>query len=212
MTTESRVTSESRTNVEDVSPAILDELRTAFRIDGTHPISKPFPAGGTRAALGWPAVRAFEERHAVVLPEPYRSFVAEVSDGSRAGPPDYGLTALAEMPGDGAPGRLGRDLARPFPLTGAWYWEADDRPQAEIGPLIAAVTGHGSIVLGTDGCGMNWHLIVTGPQRGHIWLITGECAAPFGVDTGDLALPGRPGFLGWVRRWRSGEPWFGPPS
>jgi hypothetical protein len=190
-------------NVEEVSPAILAELRAAFRITATS------PSGHARAGLGWAAVRAFEERHGVLLPEPYRSFVAEVSDGDRAGPPGYGLLALADLPGDWGADRPGRDLARPFPLTQSWYWEVDERPWSEIGPLIGPVADHGSIVLGTDGCGMNWHLVVTGPQRGQVWLITGECAAPFGVDTGDLALPGEPGFLGWVRRWRSGEPWFG---
>ena len=61
-------------------------LREAFGVDD-----------GGASALGWEAVRAFEAEHGVVLPEPYRSFVAEVSDGSFQGPPDYGLVALAEL-------------------------------------------------------------------------------------------------------------------
>ncbi len=37
--------------------------------------------------LGWEAVHAFEEQQGIVLPEPYRTFVAEITDGA----PDRGL-------------------------------------------------------------------------------------------------------------------------
>ena len=43
---------------------------------------------GGESALGREAVRAFEADHGVVLPEPYRTFVVEMSDGSFQGPPD----------------------------------------------------------------------------------------------------------------------------
>jgi hypothetical protein len=57
-------------------------------------------------------------------------------------------------------------LAAPFPLTESWLWEEDSRPAEEIESLRGPVFDHGSVVLGTDGCGMYWHLIVTGPHRG----------------------------------------------
>ncbi len=41
------------------------------------------------SALGWAAVHAFEAKHGIVLPEPYRTFVAEVTYGSYSG---YGST------------------------------------------------------------------------------------------------------------------------
>jgi hypothetical protein len=44
--------------------------------------------------LGWEGVRQFEHQHGVVLPEPFRSFVATVSNGTRLGPPDQGLLRL----------------------------------------------------------------------------------------------------------------------
>jgi hypothetical protein len=90
-------------------------------------------------------------------------------------------------------------LNRPFPLTSAWLWEEDERSWEEIGPLLEPVYNDGSIVLGTDGCGMYWHLIVTGPHRGHIWNISGEGAVPFGAEFGYTT--GEPGFAGWVRHW-----------
>lgn len=175
-----------RMDTEHAHPADLAALRAAFDVDD-----------GGESALGWDAVRAFEAEHGIVVPEPYRTFVAEMTDGSYAGPPDYGLVGLAELPNDWGDGRPQRDLSRPFPLTEAWLWEDDERPEEEIEPILGQVFDHGSIVLGTDGCGMYWHLVVTGPQRGHIWNICGEGAIPFGA-----------GFAEWVAHWAAGKPWF----
>jgi SMI1 / KNR4 family (SUKH-1) len=177
--------------------------------DHAHPddlaaLRAAFPAGGP--PLGWDAVRAFEAEHRIVLPEPYRSFVAEICDGSYTGPPDYGLEALDELPDDWGDGRAERVLAEPFPLTEAWIWEDDPGPEEELERVFTPIFDHGSIVLGTDGCGMYWHLIVTGPHRGHVWNITGEGASPFGAEFGHTTAGS--GFAGWVRHWAAGKPWY----
>ncbi|QNE79042.1 SMI1/KNR4 family protein [Streptomyces finlayi] len=188
-------------NTEHASPAGLAILRAAFDVDD-HGAS----------ALGLPAVRAYEAEHGVVLPEPYRTFVAEMTDGSYAGPPDFGLLALAELPGDWGDGRPARRLDLPFPLTEAWLWEDEDddpRSEEEVDALLDRVFDHGSIVLGTDGCGMNWHLVVTGPHRGHVWNISGEGATPFGAEFGFTT--GSAGFAGWVEHWAANKPWFDAP-
>jgi SMI1 / KNR4 family (SUKH-1) len=182
-------------DTEHADPQDLAALRAAFGVDD-----------GGESALGWEAVRAFEAEHGIVLPEPYRTFVAEMTDGSYSGPPHYGLVPLAELPDDWGDGRPVRDLSRPFPLTGAWLWEDDPRPFEEIEPMLDPVFDHGSIVLGTDGCGMYWHLVVTGPHRGHIWNICGEGAVPFGAEFGHTTAD--PGFAGWVRHWAADKPWF----
>ncbi|MFC4895750.1 SMI1/KNR4 family protein [Streptosporangium amethystogenes subsp. fukuiense] len=151
-------------------------------------------------------MHAFEAEHGIVLPEPYRTFVAEICDGSDSGPPGYGLVPLADLPGDWGDGRPRRVLAQPFPLTKMWMWEEDPRPQEEVDPVLEQVYDHGSIVLGTDGCAMYWHLIVSGPHRGHVWQISGEGAVPFGAEFGFTT--GNPGFAGWVKHWAAGKPWF----
>ncbi|MGY0020089.1 SMI1/KNR4 family protein [Streptomyces sp. cg35] len=178
-------------NVDQADPAELDLLRAALE-DGAPP-------------LGWDAVRAFEAEHGIVLPEPYRTCVAEISDGCEQGPPEYGLVPLAGLPGDWGDERDARRPDLPFPLEQEWVWEADDVDPDEDVP--DAVFDHGSLVLGTDGCGMNWHLVVTGPQRGRIWWISGEGAAPLGAAFGGFA--GDPGFAGWVAHWSSGRGWYG---
>lgn len=178
-------------DTDSANPADLAILRSAF------------PTG---TPSGWEAVHAFERRHGIVLPEPYRTFVAEIADGASAGPPEYGMVRLGALPSDWGDDRPVRDPAKPFPLTGIWVWEAEDRTYEELGPLLEPVYDHGSLVLGTDGCGMYWHLIVTGPHRGHMWNISGEGACPFGAEFGYTT--GRSGFTGWVQHWAEGKDWF----
>ena len=156
-------------------------------------------------ALGWPAVYAFEEANGVVLPEPYRTFVATVTAGGRhTGPPTYGLVPLGQLPDDWPP-RLQIDAAEPFPLDEAWIWEGSEN-ERDDGISIVDVLTRGFVPLGTDGCGMDWVLVVTGSQRGHIWLLTDVGAEPFGREFGYTT--GASGFLGWVEHWHSGAEWW----
>ncbi|MER5312056.1 SMI1/KNR4 family protein [Streptomyces sp. NPDC002773] len=186
-------------NTETCVPA---ELATLREIIGSRPEAVP-PAG-------WEAVRIFEAEHGIVLPEPYRTFVAEICDGLRAGPPYYGLLPLAQTPSDWGSDRPERMLAEPFPLTAAWLWEeeGDALSEQEFEARMGPVFDHGSLLLGTDGCGMYWHLIVTGPQRGHVWLIDENGAMPFGTRPDTSLMPGPPGFEGWANHWAQGRSWF----
>ncbi|WP_225077533.1 SMI1/KNR4 family protein [Streptomyces sp. CoT10] len=181
-------------NIDQADPADLAVLRAAFDVDD-----------GGESALGWEAVHAFEAEHGIVLPDPYRTFVAEISDGSHSGPPEYGLLPVAELPDDWGDDEQERDLSKPFPLVEAWMWEEDPDPSEDADELLEQVYNHGSIVLGTDGCAMNWHLIVTGPHRGHVWLISDVGAVPFGAQFGFTTA--QPGLAGWVRHWAANKPW-----
>ncbi|WP_316741571.1 SMI1/KNR4 family protein [Streptomyces sp. MK7] len=182
-------------NVDRADPAELAAVQAAFDIDD-----------GGESALGWDAVHAFEAQHGIVLPEPYRTVVAEMTDGSYTGPPEFGLLPVAELPGDWAGDEQERDLSKPFPLTRAWVWEEDSDLSEDADDILDQVYNHGSIVLGTDGCAMNWHLIVTGPHRGHVWLISDVGAAPFAAQFGFTTA--EPGFAGWVRHWAANKPWY----
>ncbi len=78
-------------NTEVCDPAELAALHEIFA-------SRPEPL----PPIGSDAVRSFEAEHGIVLPEPYRTFVAEVCDGLRAGPPYYGLLPSSKRPRTGA--------------------------------------------------------------------------------------------------------------
>ncbi|KAK2741520.1 hypothetical protein FQN55_008272 [Onygenales sp. PD_40] len=164
----------------------LEALRTIFANEETS------------APLGWPAVHAFESENDITLPEPYRTFVAEIADGCSSGPPEWGLLPL----------RLGEeqtldDLATPFPLTKPWMFETDPTWPEGLEPGTSLRTG--LVELGTEGCGMDWFLVVTGQQRGMVWQLSEHGA----MQCTELGYPrSRAGFMGWVRDWAERRGWW----
>jgi hypothetical protein len=174
------------------SSSEISSLRTAFANHDTNP------------PLGWATIHAFESEHNILLPEPYRTCIAEIANGCRAGPSFLGFKPLYLDDH--------QVLSKPFPLTEKWIWEDDplpDEDEEETGEdeeRGRAVTDYGSIVIGEEGCGEFLHLIVTGEHRGHVWNICGEGAGPFGAPFGSTSA--EPGFGGWVRHWAAGKYWW----
>jgi hypothetical protein len=146
--------------------------------------------------VGEDAVTAFEHEHGVELPEPYRTYLAYVGNGA-SGPAYYGVENLGAAP-PGSYHFLRPGLLREsFPLTEAWVWEDDaefDQFQAEHdveagraapdskAARFMATHRAGTLHLGTDGCGMDYQLVVTGPARGQVWMVSGEGAMPVAED------------------------------
>jgi hypothetical protein len=146
------------------------------------------------------AVCVFEARHRIALPDAFRSFLLHIGNGG-TGPPAYGLAALGEVSNDmrGEEARVWTELpyvAEPFPFTKTWVWE-DGEPSDEG---IREEVRCGSVYAGNDGCGMYWFVIVTGPERGNVWMICGEGIQP--------TIPKRD-FLQWYEDWLDGvEDWW----
>ncbi|MFG2753916.1 SMI1/KNR4 family protein [Streptomyces xanthophaeus] len=168
--------------------AVLNSLRSIFDPKWREP------------ALGYEALSTWEAENGVKLPEPYRSLIAEITNGSPLGPPeDGGLLPLGWLP-PGWPQQAARNHAAPFPLQESWPWE--DEPHAEDhNKHVANVYNHGSIVLGTDDDLSYWILVVTGPQRGKVWLIHQMGAYPY-------PGPEASGFLEWLQQWQTGTNWY----
>jgi SMI1 / KNR4 family (SUKH-1) len=138
------------------------------------------------------SIADFESRGGCLLPDGYRAFLQHVGDGG-IGPPAYGLLRLGQTPDDMSVEESRswaevRNLSRPFPFTRPWVWEDGDlcdegtREQVE----------HGSIHLGTDGCAQYWVLIVSGPERGNIWML---------ADVGITPTAPKRDFLQWFEDW-----------
>jgi hypothetical protein len=142
-------------------------------------------------------LRAFEQAHQVALPSDYRLFLQQVGNGG-PGPPAYGLRPLGAAEtwwGDEqrAAWQHFQAIQRPFPFTQPWCWEDEADPD----PARLAAVYDGTLYLGTDGCGSDWALVVTGPQRGCVWQIT-----EVGLTPCQPALT----FLAWLSRWLHHDP------
>src|SRR5689334_18661513 len=114
-------------------------------------------------------VARFEADHGVALPADYRSFLLHVGNGG-VGPPAYGLFPLGTIEKHASAEERElwcslRRLREPFPFTNYWVWEGgESSPEGTENDL-----NKGTIRLGHDGCGLYWHLVVTGPDRGIVW-------------------------------------------
>ncbi len=145
-------------------------------------------------------IARFEARHQIELPEAYRAFLLHIGNGGD-GPPEYGIPRLGEIATHKtrytdahlrACYEEMRFVREPFPLVENWIWEGEtDADDA----AISTAQCHGHLYLGTEGCGLNWVLIVTGPERGFVWQIAGEGAQP--------TIPRRD-FLTWYEDWLDG--------
>ncbi len=144
-------------------------------------------------------VEVFEQAKEIRLPEGYKEYLLQIGDGGD-GPPTFGLCALGHPPCD----MQGEEwlewhklphVREEFPFTAQWIWENDELTDEGSRDQV----GHGSICLGTDGCAIYWHLIVTGPERGNVWMICGEGIQP--------TCPKRD-FLTWFEDWLDGKDSF----
>ncbi len=168
----------------------MEFLQTAFEPQWREP------------PLGYDAVAAWESANGGSLPEPYRTLVAEISNGYSLGPAeDGGLQPLGWLPGDW-PDLGPRQPGAPFPLTEAWLWEDDETVDpADDDPRTDAAYNHGSVVLGSEDGQSFWLLVTTGPRRGEVWMVADVGAIPVPADTAW-------GFLQWVQRWHAGNGWW----
>lgn len=136
----------------------------------------------------------FESRYGVILPDDYRQFLLEFGNGGAG--PGYGLFKLEdetrEIGVDGEDTEY-RQLTQTFPLQ--TMWDSDDEEISE------EQARQGTIAIATYGCGIDAILVVTGEQRGNIWIddrcndggiypFTAECCAfyhdePYTLETVD---------------------------
>ena len=140
-------------------------------------------------------VRSFESTYGITLPEDYRRFVLVAGNGGD-GPPLYGLAPVQRSDQNSA-GSVwpGFSPATEFSLREPWLWDNDPEVDESVGGPVDRVHKNGHIYLGTHGCGIECVLITAGPERGNVWLISGEGAKPESDGTGRLS------FLDWIETW-----------
>jgi hypothetical protein len=124
-------------------------------------------------------LQRFERSNSVILPVEYRTFLSHVDNGGDG--PGYGLDRFD-------PEAMREQVGKPFPLSAAWVWDDDLR----AAPALVDACRNGWLKIGTEGCGMDWVVVVTGPQRGQVWNIEDQGAQP--------CAPARD-FIEWYALW-----------
>jgi hypothetical protein len=185
------------------------------RVDETHPLDRtphPLPLLPPVPAT---EVERFERANGVTLPDEYRAYVLRVSGGG-FGPP-YGLASfLREPAATGPTGYVSHGaLARPFlhrrPLMIAREMQrlGERRFREQYGALVGDGTDDGSLDLAHLGCGMALRLVVTGPERGNLWvddrandggIYPEACGAERRMYAAE-SRKGRVGFAAWYAAW-----------
>jgi hypothetical protein len=114
---------------------------------------------------------AFERAHGARLPDAFRAFLLEVTDGGAG--PGYGLFSLERSPGDDVAEDLAL-LAQPFESEVYFSLEAPDPDAAEDEDAHEAAMSEywrempGTMTLCHYGCALRAQLVVTGPLAGMV--------------------------------------------
>ncbi|MCA9515190.1 MAG: hypothetical protein KC635_09630 [Myxococcales bacterium] len=128
---------------------------------------------------------AAEAELGITFPEPFRTFLREVSAGHSHGTFRFALNDA----------RAAGNTATPFPLRHA------DHPAAiALGEVVdAADDAPGTFLVWNHGCGEESRLVVAGPERGHVWrrVETGWCAE----GDPDAEAPVPLDYAGWLAWW-----------
>ena len=129
-------------------------------------------------------IAVFEKCHKIKLPQAYRMFLKEVGNGCEHMFEGCRLNDLESSPC--------QEPAEPFLLDRFWLWEDDDREEELIEADMENKVYRGNIELADKGCGMSYHLIITGKCRGEVWNF---------ADVGVQPCCERQDFLGWFELW-----------
>ncbi|MCA9616287.1 MAG: SMI1/KNR4 family protein, partial [Myxococcales bacterium] len=147
-----------------------------------------------RAPLTSDELAAAEAQFGVSLPEDYAFFLTELGAGGAG--PGYGLFPLVlderTWKWSDEDGQRPGDLASPFPHTSEWNFDdhplwADQPTESQFADVEAFEDAdstwrddlealfwqpqhtRGAVCLGHLGCGLLAWLVVSGPERGHVW-------------------------------------------
>ncbi|MEZ4338583.1 MAG: SMI1/KNR4 family protein [Sandaracinaceae bacterium] len=134
---------------------------------------------------------AFEAAHGVRLPPAYRRYLGEVANGgTRDGVELFPLGRIVH--GEPCPPLVLEALRVPFDAGRAESW----RPRADESEASWARPMRGALPVGHGGCQTWYWLVVSGPERGEVWLDErGDGEPPEPVVGEDGALE----FDAWLR-------------
>ncbi|MFT6396311.1 MAG: hypothetical protein ACJAYU_001054, partial [Bradymonadia bacterium] len=112
-------------------------------------------------ALSESCVAEFERQFEIDLPAEYRAIVRRVGNGGPG--PFYGLKPIPSQVGE-------RELAARFPHTEDWNVDLDECTDEVAGDYFSPRHVDGTLPIIDFGCGHDVLLVLTGIQRGTLWL------------------------------------------
>ncbi|MFP9116827.1 SMI1/KNR4 family protein [Flavobacterium sp. RNTU_13] len=156
-------------------------------------------------------IMAFENENKCILPQGYKLFLIHIGNGGAG--PNYGLEPLENSLFDDLDYKRGELLnpGRPFPYENNWnlsfrpkhsieendelyYEELEEFENLYFNPEHI----NGSIRISNLGCGTYENLVVSGSEKGNIWV---DCRASDGGIYPNLKNNQRINFLDWYELW-----------
>ncbi|HIS63709.1 MAG TPA: SMI1/KNR4 family protein [Candidatus Scybalomonas excrementigallinarum] len=134
-------------------------------------------------AISKEKIREFEKKNNICLPEELKLFYSEIGNGCKM-IDGYYLRKFEELVFDIY------KVKEEFIFTNYWIWEDDDNED------FVDKVEKGNIQLIDIGDGQSWNIIITGKERGQMWLFT---------DIGIQPCAPRRGFLSWFEYWLDGN-------
>lgn len=114
-------------------------------------------------------IQDFEEKYQIELPDDYRNFLLEIGNGGAG--PGYGLLGI-DIHSCKDENLDFKYLSQPFVLTEEWNDLDLMQASHEEGNPVYFYPNfiQGTILVAEYGCGVEARLVITGSQRGNIWI------------------------------------------
>jgi hypothetical protein len=114
-------------------------------------------------------IQEFEDKFQVKLPDDYRDFLLEIGNGGAG--PGYGLLGI-EINHLNRENSDFKSLSQPFLLTQEWNDLDLMQASHEEGNPVYFYPNfiQGTILVAEYGCGVEARLVITGSERGNIWI------------------------------------------
>ncbi len=181
------------------------------------------PSPGFNAPLTDEQLREFEQAYQIQIPDEYRAFITSIGDGETEGT-DLPLARLALTAPDYRqilttghidyvhPRFASRNwsvdctfLKQPFPFEKPWQprdrkqFEKQEQKYSKL--YFRGIYIQGSLMIWHGGCGYYTYLVVSGNDRGNVWLSdpNSHWLIPYQPDEKDPTS--RCGFLDWYVTW-----------
>jgi hypothetical protein len=117
------------------------------------------------APIATEEIANFERQQGITLPDDYRQFLTQLGNGGAG--PDFGIFALGKREEEPLPDIVLENLRIEFAFDEAWNETSLlDKPELYYGYEVLA----GAVPIATQGCAMDYWMVVSGPRKGEIWF------------------------------------------